>query len=267
MIGSFFDLIDRHGHCHSKSPHAASPPVDEHYIPPVLSTAPDSIFAIILYAASCLLVARYTMFLQLNIRDPVFLYTAEALLARLNQSLDSLAVSDNHAPRRAAAVVRQLEQVWREKVVKVIAAGQLPTRTESECDLPFGKCYMWAGSKHTSYQPADADADADTDAAEQRTAGISLPVSAERDSAAPQQAASAPDPLPFPAGPGPLFDPGFDAFSMPTLAYGTPWVGGAQDGSGHGAGSGSAGVDGFPLPDSDSFWASFMANLASPQSA
>jgi hypothetical protein len=259
VLGAFFDLIDRHEHNYSKLPHASSPMGDEQYIPPPLSTAPDGLFAIVLYAASCLLVARYTMFLQLNIRDSIFLYTAEALLARLVDSLDALAVSDNHAPRHAAAVVRQLQQVWREKVVKVIADGQSPSG-QALCNMDIRPSQNQMNYRYSTSDEPDVDADT----TEPRSLGISLPVSAERESAPVLHAAAPPDPLPFPAGQGPLFDASFDAFSNPTLTYGGPWVGGASQGKDPSVGSGAGEVGGFTLPDSDGFWASFMANLATP---
>lgn len=275
-------MVERYHHPHTNPTQASSPhPNAASFTPPIFSTAPDSFYTSVLYAASCLLVGRYTMFLQFNIRDSVFLYSTEALLARLVEVLDDLAVSDAHAPKRAAAVVRELRRVWHEKVVRRIAQGMPAGR---ELDAPplvvlrgdegqsLSKCTtLW--DETTSGLRRDIGAgggmgmspDAGTPAsiASTNASGIALPVSAERtNTSAPPAYVQRPspasswdglyaDPLLLANLAAQPLDGGFDMFSFPA------W------GSGGAAAQTTPGPAGGGLPDTDEFWTTFMANISS----
>lgn len=91
-----------------------------HFSPP-FSTAPDSIFAAVLFAASAMVIVRYTVVCQFQRKRSITWFTTGTLLTKLADTLDALAVSDEHAPRRAAAVARELKRVWHEKVTSEVA--------------------------------------------------------------------------------------------------------------------------------------------------
>jgi hypothetical protein len=241
---------------------------------PPLSTAPDALFSTVIFGASGMLACRFALFSAFRHRHSVTWFATGALLARLSDALESLAVSEEHAPRRAAAVIRELRTVWAEKVTaKVLMKERIyPQRvTVDECE--------WAdpAGPHGVVLPVNRQA-VPSSASNVAANGIKL------NSAAVQPAA------PIMTGPpagvqGPAFLPhqpstwpevGIQA----ALAGGTPFRAfqpkpaetpssnpfatdlGAIEFAGAPPGS-----FGSPNPDAfldDDFWASFMGNLSAP---
>lgn len=85
-----------------------------------LSTAPDHLYSVILLAVSSLLVTRYVVFTQFERRHSLAWVSTSALLNRLADVLDAIAITENHAPKRAARAVREMLSVWNEQVIACI---------------------------------------------------------------------------------------------------------------------------------------------------
>jgi hypothetical protein len=179
VIELFFGLLDRyHDYFGAGAPGGAAAATDD---PRPLAPAPDALYATVLFAASVLLVSRYTMFLQFAVRDAVFLHTSATLLRQLTHALDGLALGPEHAPRKAAAVVHELQRVWHDKVL-----SQAGDRAVPPPDMLAAR--GWLGMKG---QRAPTDTSALTDAAtpsdqsspRDSTGSVTHPVSAERASA------------------------------------------------------------------------------------
>lgn len=85
---------------------------------PALSTAPDALYSMVLLAASSLLLTRYFVFVQFEQRHALVWISTGALLNRLAEALDAVAVTENHAPRRAAAAIREMHHAWNERVLR-----------------------------------------------------------------------------------------------------------------------------------------------------
>ena len=106
---------------------------------PPLSTAPDALYAAVLAAASALLLTRYVVISQFQKRHALTWVTTGALLSRLADTLDALSVTDQHAPRRAAAAVRELHTAWNEQVAShmVPEAGKPHAQPGAQWTLPM----------------------------------------------------------------------------------------------------------------------------------
>lgn len=104
-----------------------------------LATAPDSIFSVVLCAAFALTHVQAVMMLWRRKRT-ITRFTTEALLRRLADTLDSIAISEEHAPRRVAAVVRQLRQAWHEIITVQIPVEHNWPRSPGEelVEMPQG---------------------------------------------------------------------------------------------------------------------------------
>jgi hypothetical protein len=77
-----------------------------------LATAPDAVFSVVVFTSVVLLVYRYNAQRQLSKQDSPLFPTTGALLKRITHVLDTLALTDYHAPKAAAAIVRELQAVW-----------------------------------------------------------------------------------------------------------------------------------------------------------
>jgi hypothetical protein len=83
-----------------------------------LHTAPDLIFGSILFSVSAILASRYSAFTTLDRTEGVGWLATTTLLARLGQVLEALSVSAEHAPSRAAVVVRELAMIWDKRMAR-----------------------------------------------------------------------------------------------------------------------------------------------------
>jgi hypothetical protein len=117
VLECFFDIVDRYENLFG----AGSPHTPGSGMPSPMGPGTDAFYATVLFAASILLVSRYTMFLQFAIRDSVFLHTAAKVLQKLAVSLAQRSLGPEHAPRKAAAVVHELQRVWHDKVIAKVA--------------------------------------------------------------------------------------------------------------------------------------------------
>jgi hypothetical protein len=132
ILTIFFDLVERY---HGDSQSVATPGADQNRPPSLLIAASDWFYKSMLLGVSSALVCWFTVFVQFQMRDPIFLYTAQATMSRLIDILESLAVGPEHPAHRAAAVARELQRVWQERAASRVTVAQ-PTPA--------------AGSQHTA---------------------------------------------------------------------------------------------------------------------
>jgi hypothetical protein len=175
--------------------------------PRPLAPAPDALYATVLFAASVLLVSRYTMFLQFAVRDSVFLHTSATLLRQLTHALDGLALGPEHAPRKAAAVVYELQRVWHDKVLSQAGDRAVPPPEKLAARGWLGMKGQRAPTDVSAPPelslPTDVTTPSDMSSPHDSTRSVTHPVSAERASANSGSAAAgsmAPPPLPDPLG-------------------------------------------------------------------
>jgi hypothetical protein len=162
VLELFFGVLDRYHDHFGAGP--AAPRADVRPLAP----APDALYATVLFAASVLLVSRYTMFLQFAVRDSVFLHTSSMLLRQLTAALDQLALGPEHAPRKAAAVVHELQRVWHDKVLLRAGDRSAPPQPAR----PLGAPAVGEGSGTPDEYSGGGGG-----------GGLGLPISAERASA------------------------------------------------------------------------------------
>jgi hypothetical protein len=91
----------------------------------------------VLFAATILVLSRHTAITQFGIRDPIMFHTTAQLLNRLRIALATLALGPEHVPRRAAAVVQDLQRVWH-GVMSTYASEELPD-IRTRLNHNFGK--------------------------------------------------------------------------------------------------------------------------------
>lgn len=126
LLGLLFELKERY---HDNA-NAASP------VTP-FATAPDGLYATVLFAATILVLSRHAAITQFGIKDPIMFHTTAQLLNRLRSALSTLALGPEHVPRRAAAVVQDLQRVWH-GVISTYASEELPD-IRTRLNQNFGK--------------------------------------------------------------------------------------------------------------------------------
>lgn len=141
-----------------------------------LSSAPDALYATVLFASSILMVSRYTMFQQFRDNNPIFIHSPAQILSRLRPTLTDLAIGSEHAPRRAAGVVHELQRVWHDKVV---AASSHKSNALVSMMSSSGH---HASDASISREGISASYTAETELSTYSNGSVALPVSAERTS-------------------------------------------------------------------------------------
>lgn len=198
-----------------------------------------------------MLIVRYTVVRQYKRKRSITWFTTGALLAKLADTLDALAVSDEHAPRRAAAVVRELKRVWHEKVTSevVVDGPTMGWLREPPEKLTFCK---------TPPIPQDKEAGPTTDGLPWSSNMPNFPKPPNPTQATFNEWAF--DVVPPASQATGLPGQNFNMFAPSYLPYDFNT---AASTAAAAAGSGAMGFEGFV---DDDFWASFMGTLGAPGS-
>jgi hypothetical protein len=165
LLGHFFEMKERYFDYHPEGSDMKP-----------LSSAPDALYATVLFASSILMVSRYTMFQQFRDNNPIFVHSPAQILSRLRPALMDLAIGPEHAPRRAAGVVHELQRVWHDKVLSA------SSHKSSALAPMISLGGRYASDTSVSREGSNASYAVEAELSTYSNGSIALPVSAERTS-------------------------------------------------------------------------------------
>jgi hypothetical protein len=159
VLTTFLELFERHTAAISNLASGKGPPQAGRSVHSALSTAPDFFWLTICGAINAIVIGRYMVFRQYSVRYCAFTTTTDALLSRLIDALDDIAITDDHVPKRVAYLARRLQEVWNQKVLNVVADEQAaqPHSGTKPCQLPTQNAKAEPDSAWFTTLPDSAD--------------------------------------------------------------------------------------------------------------